>query len=269
MGDSGGRPGDGRRVFVRWGHGAHAAIHCPPLRKCFPKRAALFLSYSVVGGTRVTGMESRVKPQDVAIRHKTMKLLEKIAEKLPAEVFRLMEWVIIIAAVLVADERLKSQWLQWLAFALSMLLVMRVNWFLSDALKHPEEMQPDGSLVVKFKLWMSLVGLLVAGFAYYLAFGVSALFAESELAERDRTPQATVAPNAAPRAASQTTPKAEPQVSQQVPTKTPQDALQGAREEGGAIRAGAGEIAAEAEADVAPMPPNDAPKNLPSPSGRN
>lgn len=153
-------------------------------------------------------MESRVKPEDVAFRQKWMERITNSAETFPAEVFRLMEWVIIIAAVLVADERLNSSWLQWLAAFLSLMMVARVNWFLSDVLKHPEEMQPDGSLVVKFKLWTALISLPVAGFAYYLAFGVSALFAESDLVERTPTAQATVAPQAA---AVQPSAKAPPQ----------------------------------------------------------
>jgi hypothetical protein len=170
-------------------------------------------------------MEHHVRREDVEFRQKLMDLLNKSSQTLPAEAFRLMEWVIIIAAVLVADERLNSSWLQLLAFALSMLLVMRVNGFLSEFLKHPEEVQPDGSVLVKFKLWTTLVSLPLAAFAYYIAFGVSALFAESDLAESARTAQVTVAespsvqrsvaPQVAPKAphaaAPQSVAKAQPQ----------------------------------------------------------
>lgn len=169
-------------------------------------------------------MEHRVSPQDVVVRQKTMDLLSKAAKVLPTETFRLMEWVIIIAAVLVADERLNSSWLQWLAFALSMLLVMRVNSVLSEVLKHPEEVQPDGSLVVKFSWWKTLFGLSVAGFAYYLAFGVSALFAESDQAERTPTAHVTPAPRVTPQAAPQTPPKASPKAPQLEPAEKPQEA---------------------------------------------
>lgn len=126
-------------------------------------------------------MEYRYKPEDVPHYRRTQERIQAFAEKGTAEIFKWLGWATAIAAVQVIDIRTKSSWLQIVSFALSLLLVMRVQWFLGIGLKHPEETQPDGSLVVKFQFWKILASIPATALAWCIAFGAASLIAESDL----------------------------------------------------------------------------------------
>lgn len=150
-------------------------------------------------------MEYKYKPEDVAHYLRWQERLMTFSEKVPAEVFKWLGWTSATAAVQIIDMRLNSSWLQFVAFVLSMLLVLRVQWFLG--MKHPEVLQPDGSLVVKFQLWKILASLPAVFLAYFLAFGMASLIAKSDLlpparhaaaATQTATPQTAEAQQSAP-----------------------------------------------------------------------
>lgn len=139
-------------------------------------------------------MEYRYKPEDVANYLRWQKRIQKFAETFPAEVFKWFGWVTAIAAVHVADQRLDSSWLQVLAVFLSLLLVMRVQWFFGT--KHPETLERDGSLLVRFRPWKILVSIPATAVAYFLAFYMAGLIVKSELLPAHLPPQ--VVPVATP-----------------------------------------------------------------------
>lgn len=181
-------------------------------------------------------MEYRYKPEDVAHYLRWQKRINKFAETFPAEVFKWFGWVSAIAAVHVVDQRLDSSWLQGVAVCLSLLLVMRVQWYFGT--KHPETLQRDGSLLVRFQPWKILVSIPATAVAYFLAFYMAGLIVKSELLPAPSTPEVAraVTPPAAPAAAKAQPvapkverpthvilPKAEPSTSPEVPKVQPKE----------------------------------------------
>ena len=64
-----------------------------------------------------------------------------------------------IAAIEVVRIRTNSPWLQGLSVCLSLLLLLRIQWFVN--IKHAEELKADGSVVTRFAWWKVLISIPV------------------------------------------------------------------------------------------------------------
>lgn len=145
-------------------------------------------------------MEYRRKPEDVAHYRRTTERSTRLMNEIPAEVFKWVGAAAAIAAIHVVDIRLESAWLQWLGYLLSALLFGWINVFFYRVglTKHPEEIQPDGTLVTRFVGWRLAIGIPLWALALLISFGLPHLIAGSDLLTAARGQEEQLEPAAQP-----------------------------------------------------------------------
>jgi hypothetical protein len=124
-------------------------------------------------------MEHRIAPEVVSLYLRTMERLDRAAETSASEAFRWLGWATAIAAVKVVDIRTHSAWLQVVPYVLLVLVSGRIQWLIG--VRHPEKLQPDGSLVITFQRWRMLVPVVGWLLTWVVAFGAADLIAKSDL----------------------------------------------------------------------------------------
>jgi hypothetical protein len=120
-----------------------------------------------------------------------MLLGARYAERVAPEIFRWLGWSTALAAVQVVAIRTGSGWLKWLPFVLAAFVSMRIQWFIG--IKHPEERQPDGSLLIRVKWWRFFIVPVGWVLTWVFAIGAANLIARSDLLPPIES-QAKVAP---------------------------------------------------------------------------
>jgi hypothetical protein len=139
-------------------------------------------------------MKYRYSPKDAMQYQRTAKKLTRGMDRVTAEVFGWVAGVGAIGALHGVAAKTGSPWLGWFCYFLSLLLLGRINWFIYSYLgwtKHPEEIQPDGSLVTNFQAWRLILSFLLFIPVVLFAFGLPLLIAHSDLLNREGKASAT------------------------------------------------------------------------------
>lgn len=129
-------------------------------------------------------MDHRIAPEDVEVYRKMIRAVTRSAERSAPELFRWLGWSSALAAVQVVAIRTGSSWIAAIPIVFAFFISGRIQWFLG--LKHPEILQRDGSLVIKFQFWRFLFIPIGWVLTWLFAIGIAHAIADSDLLPQSR-----------------------------------------------------------------------------------
>jgi hypothetical protein len=120
-----------------------------------------------------------ISRETVPTYRRTMRCINRLAERTAPELFRWLGWSTALAAVQVVAIRTESSWLRALPLLMGLFVAARIQWFIG--LKHPEVRQEDGSLLIRIQWWRMLIAPVGWLLTWVFVVGAADLIAQSDL----------------------------------------------------------------------------------------